>query len=656
MRETNLFGRSRLLHGLGAMALACWGLLQWAAVCAAADFGGVQPLLDQGKFTEAIGILLKETDENPAHEAARMMLAEAYEKAGQTDKAMVAWADVVALSRNDENLRKARRALARLRRAERDAQDAAATGRTDAEDPFKIPNMPQIDWEGLEKVEDSKYLPPIFPPPRAFEVPPFVYETPHFTVYSPNERLSKVVGDRAEIYLEFMVEKLFRGRSWAVRIPILVYSTVEDYVEHGGPQGTGGVTLGHLTGKTEAILLFQLKPDFSRNRESGGQRGGGGRSRGSDIWKYGIESVLPHELTHAVINEFFGGQETPQWLHEAVAGRFEQTRKHYSEAARLARQVVAGEFFRMRDLFDQKGYPERIELFYEQAAVVVLYLFEAGPDAMYSFLSELAAGNSHDAACAAALGIPERGAVEEFERRWVDWMRRRYLRDLDRSVDDTQTANAEKSTHAAFLPWVNELDTVDKAGGWRNFELASMQQFRVPTGYKSGWSNQDGVLRSSAGDEGRTLLAMRMNEAAPVAITCEARFLGSPGDARRSFGFAQLDANGFDTRVETLAAFRDNTSHKVVCIWSDDLALYVDDVCIGRYPALHAAEPRDVDYPLALVANGPFEIQNLRITHLDDFSDKPIVAPAERTDSRRSEPTRRPPRERRPRRDEKKDP
>src|SRR5207244_4181331 len=122
---------------------------------------------------------------------------------------------------------------------------------------------------------------------------------------------------------------------WAVRFPIFVYTTYDDYTRHGAPPGTGGVTNPeHILGKTKKVTIFQIKHDFRTSKN----RGGGSDH---DVWKYGIESVLPHELTHTVLIEFFGGQKTPQWLHEAVAGRFEQTRDHYGEAARLSRQVVA---------------------------------------------------------------------------------------------------------------------------------------------------------------------------------------------------------------------------------------------------------------------------------------------------------------------------
>ncbi|UCC31712.1 MAG: hypothetical protein JSU86_05410, partial [Phycisphaerales bacterium] len=484
----------------------------------------------------------------------------------------------------------------------------------------------EIDWEGLEVIEDSNYLPPILPPPQAYEVPPFAHETEHFTVYTANERLSEVIGERAEIYLDFMIEKLFAGRSWAMRFPIIVYTTYNDYVQHGAPAGSGGVTMPEITGGIRSILLFQLRPESLLR--AGSSRSGSGGSSGSQVWRYGIESVLPHELTHAVISEFFAGQPTPRWLHEAVAGRFEQTRDHYGEAARLARKAVAGEYFRMRDLFDQKGYPERVALFYEQSAAVVLYLFEAGPEAMHVFLSELAAGNDHDAAWAAALGIPKENAVEEFERRWVEWMKVRYIKDLDATQDGTDVAEAVKSEHAVFRPSVNEADTFDNLEGWRQIDLRSLDAFMGVGTSRKDWSVGGGKLRCSvSGEEGSALLGVRMNETAPVAVSCDVKFLGSPGDENQWFGFAQLDNDLNDTNVEVIAPLPDGAQHKVVCLWSDDLAIYVDGTCRGRYPAFHVTgDAPDIDYPLALVAYGPVEIQDLRIASIEEFSEEPLVA------------------------------
>lgn len=619
----------RLGTRLALVLLAMW----LPGIAYSLNLDDARSLMAKGQWDEVISQLTQETEQNPAHEAARILLAQACEKADRLDEALAAWNDLIALSNHEERLHQARVSISRIRRRQLDQADVTDTQH--AEDPFKIP-MPDIQWDGLEIIEDTKYLPPILPPPLGFEVPPFVEETEHFTVYTTNERLSKVIGERAEIYLEFMVDKLFGGRSWAARFPILVYSSLDDYQQHGGPSGSGGVTMGHVTGKTQVILLFQLTPQFDRGASRRSSTSGNG------IWKYGIESVLPHELTHAVINEFFGGQETPRWLHEAVAGRFEQTRDHYGEAARLARKVVAGEYFRIQDLFEQETYPKRVGLFYEQAAAVVLYLFEAGPEAMHVFLSELRAGNGHDAACAAALGIPKEKAVEEFERRWVEWMRMRYLKDLDNEGDDTIISKAQTSTHKIFLPWVNEIDTVDQIDHWREIGLDSLEAFNTVGASNEEWSAEGNILRYTMSGRGEpNLLGIRMNETAPVALTFDFKFLGAPADERRLFGLVQLDADGSDTRTRVLASFRDNSTHKIVCVWSDDLSLYVDGVCTGRYPATQiSGDARDIDYPLGLIAYGSVEIQNLRVARIKAFSDKPVLAQADGSDNTQSTGTR----------------
>ncbi len=581
-------------------------------------------MMEAGKVQDAINLLTKEVADNPAYEAARVLLAEAYQKADKHDEALATWKNILDLSHNEDTLRKARMAIAQLRRLDLDKEQAAETAER-PKDPFLF-DVPEIDWDGLERVEDTKYKPAILPPPYNWEVPPFPYETQHFTVYTANERLSKVVGDRAEMYLDYMNKSLFGGRSWAVRFPILVYTTVDDYNKHAGVAGTGGVTYRHVSGKTIAVVLFQLKPNFS----SSANKGGGSKS--SEVWKYGIESVLPHELTHAVINEFFSSRKVPQWLHEAVAGRFERTRDHYAEAARLSRRVAAGEFYRLRDLFNQEGYPEGIALFYEQAAAVVLYIFETGPEAMHAFLSELAAGNGHDAACAAALGIPVDGAVEEFERRWVEWMRQRYTRDLPKSGDVPEVQSADKSENAIFRPWVNELDTFENISNWRDVELTSLDPFSSVGQSKKDWAIDGGFLRcNTKGAEGASLLGIRMNESAPAAISCDVKFMGSPGDGSNVFGFAQLDADGNDMRIEATGLLRDNASHKVVCLWSDELSVYIDGVCTGRFPAWVASgNARAPDFPIALTAYGPVEVQNLRIAKIKDFSDKPVVVASDK--------------------------
>jgi hypothetical protein len=121
-----------------------------------------------------------------------------------------------------------------------------------------------------------------------------------------------------------------------------------------------------------------------------------------------------------------------------------------------------------------------------------------------------------------------------------------------------------------------------------------------------------------------------MNEAAPAIVQCTVKLTGSPASGKNLFGLAQLDAEGHDSRIEALAPLQDNAPHTITAIWGDDLALYVDGRCKGRYPALTVSgNERDIDFPLALVAYGPVEVQSLKIAPVTAFSDKPVVAQAE---------------------------
>ena len=583
-------------------------------VAGGGEFDEVRRWIENGQAARAVDVLANEVEKNPAHESARVLLARALEAAGRKDDALGTWQELLALSYHPRTQRDARRAISRLKRETLDDQPCAGGVGADGADPFDI-KMPPITWQGLEVIEDAQYRSPILPPPYNLSVPPFAQETGHFTVFSTNERLSQVIGERAEIFLDFMTSRLFGGRSWAVRIPILVYVDYNDYRFHGGPAGSGGATLGHITGRTQAILLYQLGDD--------------GR-----VWKYGIESVLPHELTHAVINEFFEGRRPPQWLHEAVAGRFEQTRDHYGEAARLGRHVEAGEYFRMRDLFEQQSYPERIELFYEQSAAVVLYLFETGPDAMRAFLTELKDGNGHDAACAAALGIDEARAVEHFEQRWVAWVKRCYDAHRDGMNHGQVPVGAARLTRGAQVVPADEIAAVDVAREWRTLDLSASGELSRWASDAQGWEAADGRLRSSIVQRGSSaVLPLSVAERPPVAVRCEVAWQGRPDDGTNWFGFAQLDADGNDLPVTVAAPFVDFVPHELVCVWADDLAVYIDGRCAGRYPATHVTgDAPDIDRPLGLVAYGPFEIRSVKVSRIAP------VAPGSVPTSKRWEP------------------
>ncbi|GMU38431.1 MAG: tetratricopeptide repeat protein [Phycisphaerae bacterium] len=607
------------------LTLACAVFLVVAAPSALArptlpsDLERARELMAKELYAEAIAPLEKEIENNPGNEPAYLLLIEACERAGKTEQAVEMCRRLLKVSRNEETLRQARITLLRLTRRDVEERTHAVLGKTDLNDHLRIkfPTITDEQWRRLEVVEDSQYVPNA---ELGMNVPPFEWTTRHFRVFACNEELAKLVAENSEIYLDFMSKRLFGGREWSFRLPILVYKDEADYIGVGGaPQGSHGVTSAQFFGRSNIIMLFQLvevqNPD---------------RSRRTVMYKYAIDSILYHELTHAMLNEFFG-LETPQWLHEAVAGRMEQTRDHYLEAARLARAVVAGEYFRLRDLFDQEGYPARVSLFYETAAIVVLYLFEAGDEAMYTFLSELGKyprKTRHDHACAAVFGIPVEGAVEEFEKRWVQWMTRRYVKDLEPDPSEPAPKTLAVSTDAVLQPRVDEMGTFRSLSNWRDVDLNTLKGFAGVGGSVQDWQASGGRLRCDVPKGQTSFLGIRMKEVAPVVVECEVKWIGDPADGSGWIGFNQFDADKLDTQVNVMARFTDGSPHVLHCLLADELALYMDGQLVARTNAfIPSQDSRDIDYPLALVTASSLEVTKLRVAPIERFAGTPPPPP-----------------------------
>jgi hypothetical protein len=216
------------------------------------------------------------------------------------------------------------------------------------------------------------------------------------------------------------------------------------------------------------------------------------------------------------------------------------------------------------------------------------------------------------------------------------------VKDLNAESDKPILSTVAASQASTFLPWVNESDTFSTLENWRPVDLSSLSSFLAVGRAQKEWSAEGGRLSYKPSEEGRVgFLGVRMNEDAPVVVQCTVRYLGSPTGLGNLFGFVQLDAEGFDTPIQVLAPLRDSSPHTLTCVWADDLALYLDGTCMGRYPARAVSgNERDIDYPLAMAAYGAVEIEDLKVGAIKAFSEKPVVAAAEPTprSQRRGEP------------------
>ena len=592
----------------------------------AVDMAEVLKLMEQKRYDDVVSALTPEVEENPANDEARILLADAFEKAGRLDEALAAWTDLRTVTQNAENKYKARLKRNRLLRIMYDDRLENDPG-TDWMPPdyFKMIDD-ELDFRGLQVLESTKYI----NPPRKlsagvfgfkYPLPPFQHVTEHLTIYTSNEKMGELIGELTEIQISFMEEHLFGGEHMTFHFPLIVFANLGELQSAMGPGMLGAAGFHPFSGRTRFIVMFQNSDKKAKHKAPNGSE--------ELVALHSITDTLFHEMLHAIFNEYFGSAEKGFWLNEGLATRSQQMRDHDKEAARIAQRAAGGTIFRLRDLFTAGRLTSphwKVALVYEQGAAITKFMFELGPDAMYCFMKERAKGNSWDAAVSAALGIPEEGAIEEFEARWHKWLRRRYAHDSDLEYIEAIVSEAGVSDNKLFLPWVNEVETVHEMDDWRDVDLTSLEPFTGVGRSLEHWSSSGGRLRCDVPEgAGPSLLGIRMNEEAPVAVTCNVRYLDTPGDRRAWFGFTQLDADRNDTRIEVTTPLSDGSAHEMVCLWTDDLVIYIDGKCTGRYPAYQIGEnDRNVNYPIALVAYGPVEVSDLRVGKIERFSRKPV--------------------------------
>ena len=590
-----------VIRGACAAAAAVWLLTVPAPVRGAMMlYDQARTAFEAGDFGQAEELLAQVIRENPGHEGAYQIWAESLEKLGDLRAALDAWETLKRIAADEDLQTVARRQMLRLERA----LTAGRNEEPSFKDPFDMGDL-EIDYAGLEEIESRDY--------RGI-YPPFTYETRNFTVYACNEKLAKTAAEVCEKSLEFLLNRLLAGRAWAIRVPILIYADHDDYVKVGkNSPRSGGVTYQDHSGRTARIAIPQLYDEETVKH-----------LKAKNSVSYNLEDVLPHELTHMVINEFFGAQKIPLWLHEAFAQQMEQNREDYEEAAELARDAVAGEYFRFRDFFAAKRYPAthtKNMRFYNQSAAIAVFLLEHGPEATRAFLTELAHQDTHDAAISAAFAIPEEGAVEAFEKTWVEWMTQRYVKDLKRDDREEPTVARESDSRLFKSPF-DELTSVNTVEQWRAVKPEAPGECKGIGRSLRDWTLSPEMIRSKLPDEkAQSMLAVRMYEELPIAVKCRVRWTGEEDEHLGWFGFAVLDAQIEDTGIQALARLDDNRVHDLTCVIGDDIAVFLDDRCAGRYPVPPWPDDVEVDYPVALVTHSPVEVMDLQVGTIVAFKD-----------------------------------
>jgi hypothetical protein len=190
-----------------------------------------------------------------------------------------------------------------------------------------------------------------------------VESSEHFVVHARNSRLAKLVTKEAETALGRICSDLLAGTEYPHSVEIYVYSDHDDYLAHAtdAPEWSGGAfTFQARDGQTiRRISLTQL-------------------DKCGKFATIMLDRVLPHEMCHLVVAEYFGDATCPLFLNEGLAMLAETGVDN--ERVALAGAALAGkEKIKLDQLFvkgrqDMEAGGVKPEVFYAESYSFLSYL------------------------------------------------------------------------------------------------------------------------------------------------------------------------------------------------------------------------------------------------------------------------------------------
>lgn len=218
----------------------------------------------------------------------------------------------------------------------------------------------------------------------------------HFIVmHRGDEKLAQMVSERAEAYYGEIAADLGYTRYqnfwvWDKRVKILIYPTAEEFA-------TACKAPAWAAGRASAD-----RREIASYRQSG---------------ESFLGTLLPHEMSHLILGDFVGHDRVPLWLTEGFA-QWEQSRHADSPAVSPGHPVPLKILMAMDIRKDRD--PQRVALFYHQAASVVGYLIRIhGGERFGLFCRGLRDGKSCEAALAAAYP-DDFPSLEALEQKWLE--------------------------------------------------------------------------------------------------------------------------------------------------------------------------------------------------------------------------------------------
>jgi len=137
-----------------------------------------------------------------------------------------------------------------------------------------------------------------------------------------------------------------------------------------------------------------------------------------------LEKIIMHELTHIGLHLATDGQDLMKWFNEGFAQYYSGELNMHAKIL-MAKRLLSNNFLTLEEIDEVLTFRKsEATLAYEEAHAAVLYLIELGGlEAVKILIDNLKQTGNMNQAMKASIHL----GFEEFEKRWIDAMKKRYL-------------------------------------------------------------------------------------------------------------------------------------------------------------------------------------------------------------------------------------
>jgi len=214
----------------------------------------------------------------------------------------------------------------------------------------------------------------------------------HFIVKTRNPQLARIVAAEAEVALDRICRVILAGQEYPHSVTIHVWTDHKDYRGHAedAPEWSGG---SFRFAVTDGVTTRRI--DLTQRDEHG---------RFAAIM---LDRVLPHEMCHLVLQEYFGDAPCPLFLNEGLAMLAESE----ADTARIAlagRAIPGKAELALQGLFVCRRYEiEQPAVFYAESFSFVEFLHgRTTPQQFRAFLEHVKSGCTTADALQRSLYLP----------------------------------------------------------------------------------------------------------------------------------------------------------------------------------------------------------------------------------------------------------